>query len=62
MPRKLSLAEQWMRDHPDDEPCPKSGGAAYWWRMKRGIGASPKWAETKRKLKAMRLNEAQQEN
>jgi hypothetical protein len=49
---KPTLAEQWMASHPDDEPCPKSGGAAYHWRVKRGIGGSAAWARTKAERRA----------
>jgi hypothetical protein len=53
MSRKLTLAEQWMKDHPDDTPCPPgSGGAARAWRLKRGLGGSAAWARTKAKRKA----------
>jgi hypothetical protein len=53
MSRKLTLAEQWMKNHPDDTPCPPgSGGAARAWRLKRGLGGSAAWARTKAKRKA----------
>jgi hypothetical protein len=52
MMKKISASKQWMIDHPDDVPCPKSGGAAYWWRVKRGIGASADWARAKREWRA----------
>jgi hypothetical protein len=35
MTRKLSKTQQWLRDHPHDEPPPKSGGGALAWREKR---------------------------
>jgi hypothetical protein len=55
---KMTLAQAWMRDHPDDTPCPKSGGAAYWWRMKRGIGGSHQWAQTKKAIRAAEQSSA----
>ena len=40
MPKKLTLSEQWLRDHPDDLPCPRDPGAAATWRYERGIYAA----------------------
>jgi hypothetical protein len=39
--RKLSLTQQWMIDHPDDEPCPRNHSAAQRWRRKRGLERDP---------------------
>jgi hypothetical protein len=36
MTKKLGPIQQWMKDHPDDEPYP-GGGAGQWWRRKRGL-------------------------
>jgi hypothetical protein len=33
----LSPTAQWMRDHPDDKPCPRDPSAAAAWRRARGI-------------------------
>jgi hypothetical protein len=53
MASKLSLTQEWMKAHPDDEPCPQgSGGAARAWRLKRGIGAS--WVQFKQQQRAER--------
>ena len=48
--RKETLAQAWMREHPDDTPCPKpeNGLAAAGWRLKRGLGGSARWAAFKR--------------
>jgi hypothetical protein len=35
MPKKLSMTQQWMRDHPDDEPPPAERRDAIEWREKR---------------------------
>jgi hypothetical protein len=35
--KKLSPTQQWMLDHPNDVPCPKTPNAAQAWRKKRGI-------------------------
>jgi hypothetical protein len=35
---KLSKTQQWMKDHPDDKPCPNDPDSAKAWRFKRGIG------------------------
>ena len=37
---KLSATKQWMIDHPNDDPCPKSLAAAKAWRRKRGLDAA----------------------
>ena len=37
MAKKLSRTQQWMRDHPNDEPPPSTGGGALAWRRKRGL-------------------------
>ncbi len=34
--KTLSATRQWMRDHPNDVPCPRSPDAAAW-RRKRGL-------------------------
>jgi hypothetical protein len=39
--RKLSLTAQWMKDHPDDAPCPRQPSAAQMWRRKRGLEGNP---------------------
>ena len=39
---KLSTTKQWMIDHPDDTPCPRSPNAARSWRRKRGLELTPK--------------------
>jgi hypothetical protein len=33
----VSPTKQWMLDHPDDVPCPRSPHAAKAWRIKRGL-------------------------
>jgi hypothetical protein len=38
MKKKLSPTQQWMADHPDDVPCPRSNANA--WRRKRGLDAA----------------------
>jgi hypothetical protein len=49
--RKLGPIQQWMADHPDDVPYPRSPEAAKAWRAKRGIGNT--WqTETRRKYEA----------
>jgi hypothetical protein len=35
MAKKLSMTQQWMRDHPDDEPPPADRRDAIDWREKR---------------------------
>jgi hypothetical protein len=51
--KKITESQQWMIDHPDDEPPPvKSGGAFHAWRIKRGIGASAQWAQARREWRA----------
>jgi hypothetical protein len=35
--KKIRVMEAWMRDHPDDVPCPKSPDAARAWRHARGL-------------------------
>jgi hypothetical protein len=35
--KKLSGTQQWMLDHPNDVPCPRSSVAAAAWRRKRGL-------------------------
>ena len=37
MAKKLSMAQQWLVDHPDDEPCPRDPNLAGVWRRKRGL-------------------------
>jgi hypothetical protein len=33
----MKTLRQWMLDHPDDEPCPRSPDAARAWRIERGL-------------------------
>jgi hypothetical protein len=35
--KKLSKAQQWAKDHPDDVPCPRDPNLAGVWRRKRGL-------------------------
>jgi hypothetical protein len=37
MAKKLTPVQRWMKDHPDDTPCPKSPTAAKAWRVARGL-------------------------
>jgi hypothetical protein len=39
--KKPSLTEQWMREHPHDNPCPRDPDAARAWRRARGLENSP---------------------
>jgi hypothetical protein len=41
MTKKLSLTAQWMRDHPEDVPCPQGHSDAQMWRRQRGLEARP---------------------
>jgi hypothetical protein len=54
MKKGKTLTEQWMEEHPNDEPCPQphNGLAAHAWRLKRGIGASAAWAREKQARRA----------
>ena len=35
--KKVRVIRSWMRDHPDDVPCPRDPDAARAWRAKRGL-------------------------
>ena len=35
--KTVRMIEAWMRDHPDDVPCPQDPTAARAWRAKRGL-------------------------
>jgi hypothetical protein len=48
---KLSKTAQWMLDHPDDIPPPKSGGGARAWRIARGLDGE--WGRFKRDQRAL---------
>jgi hypothetical protein len=50
MTKKLSPAQQWMRDHPGDVPCPRDPNAAGVWRRKRGLEDTA----SRRRLTALR--------
>jgi hypothetical protein len=62
--KKLSTTQQWMRDHPDDVPCPRDPDSARAWRRKRGLeGPSPRNVEIQRKYdEAMREKRARQKD
>jgi hypothetical protein len=42
MADRLSGTEQWMKDHPNDAPCPSHPDLAHTWRVMRNIG--PKYS------------------
>ena len=42
--KKVRVIEAWMRDHPDDVPCPRDPDAARAWRAKRGLEKGPQIA------------------
>ena len=42
--KKVRMIEAWMRDHPDDVPCPRDPDAARSWRAKRGLEKGPQIA------------------
>jgi hypothetical protein len=55
MPTKESSTQKWMREHPDDVPCPKNPFAAQTWRRARGLEPGDKtWAAYQEAMAAKR--------
>lgn len=64
MTKQLSVTQQWMKDHPNDKPCPVSPDAAAAWRRARGIGlnaaeARAKWAKYHKAMSELRTAKAE---
>jgi|GraSoiStandDraft_16_1057320.scaffolds.fasta_scaffold748186_2 hypothetical protein len=58
--KKLGIAAQWMKDHPEDTPCPSDPRLALSWRRKRGLAPlSEKDQEQIRKYEAAMGRSAQ---